>query len=129
MYKYIAVFLILLASFGAYANPYLNQSTQTQLEINHLLELIADSECLFIRNRKKHKPTEALKHIRKKQAHFKEKIHTAEDFIRYSATGSLVSKKDYYIECAPNKKQPSAQWLQDRLDKYRAKNTKESLKE
>ncbi len=62
-------------------------------EINHLLHYIESSGCIFIRNSKESTPAEARAHIQKKYNHFRSRVKTAEDFIRYAATKSTISGK------------------------------------
>jgi len=89
-------------------------------EIQYLLDFIGSTKCTFIRNGEAHNANEALTHITKKYMYYKDKIKSSEDFIRYSATGSLISKKSYYVDC-PNQedRQRSADWLLKELSRYR----------
>ncbi len=94
-------------------------SADTPSEIQYLLHFIGQTDCVFIRNGDNHNAKEALEHIQKKHKHFKKKIRTAEDFIKYSATGSLISKKPYHVDCPQKNRQPSAQWLLIELAQFR----------
>ncbi|WP_161635439.1 DUF5329 family protein [Methylomicrobium lacus] len=66
-----------------------------------------------------HSGKEAAEHIRKKYAHFKDQIATAEDFIALSATKSELSGKKYRVFCAGEKVQDSERWLLGELKSYR----------
>ncbi len=92
-------------------------------EINHLLNFVADTECDFIRNGVPYNADKTVSHIKKKYAHFKKKISTAEEFIELSASKSMISKKPYFIECVGQSTQTSKQWLLDELMRYRASNS------
>jgi hypothetical protein len=90
-----------------------------QDEITHLLVYVKTTKCKYIRNGTYHSGADAAAHIKKKYDYFKDKISTAEDFIKYSATESTMFGNKYYIECAGSAKVPSAVWLQNELDRYR----------
>ena len=77
------------------------------------------SECRFYRNNKEHTPEEAVAHMKRKYAHFKDKIKTPEDFIRLTATKSLISGKRYYVILKDGKKMTSEAWLLKALENYR----------
>ena len=91
-------------------------------EVNHLLIFIAETECDFIRNGVSYNADKTVSHIKKKYAHYKKKISTAEEFIELSASKSMVSNKPYFIECVGQSTQTSKQWLLDELLRYRASN-------
>ncbi|WP_444925909.1 DUF5329 family protein [Microbulbifer sp. TRSA002] len=88
-------------------------------EINHLIEFVSTSECTFIRNDSEHTSQEAVEHMEKKYKYFSNKIDSAEDFIRLSATKSTFSGKPYHIQCTDKPKEVSQQWLLDELARYR----------
>ncbi|WP_444911514.1 DUF5329 family protein [Microbulbifer sp. PAAF003] len=88
-------------------------------EINHLMEFVSASECTFIRNDSKHTSQEAAEHMEKKYKYFSNKIDSAEDFIRLSATKSTFSGKPYHIQCADKPKEESQRWLLNELARYR----------
>ena len=87
--------------------------------IEHLFDFIARSKCKFIRNGKEYDLDDALKHIRKKYNHFKDEIKTPEDFIRLSATKSMMSGKPYKIENQDGTVVLCADWLTEELKRYR----------
>ncbi|WP_444915538.1 DUF5329 family protein [Microbulbifer sp. TRSA007] len=88
-------------------------------EINHLMEFVSASECTFIRNDSEHTSQEAVEHMEKKYKYFSNKIDSAEDFIRLSATKSTFSGKLYHIQCADKPKEESQRWLLNELARYR----------
>ena len=87
--------------------------------IQYLLEFVKSSECRFYRNDKEHTAGETVAHMKRKYAHFKEKIKTPEDFIRLTATKSLISGKRYYVILKDGKKLASEAWLLQALEHYR----------
>jgi hypothetical protein len=93
-------------------------------EIASLLLFVEQSECTFMRNGKHYDAPEARRHIEKKYNYFKDRIHTAEEFIQYSATKSTMSGKPYRVECN-GVGMTSSDWLSAELDKLREKNLEE----
>lgn len=87
-------------------------------EINHLLQYIESSGCMFIRNSKESTPAEARAHIQKKYDHFRDRVKTTEDFIKYAATKSTISGKPYKVRCNGQETR-TADWLHTELEKFR----------
>ena len=90
----------------------------TTEEIASLLLFVEQSGCTFIRNGKHYDAPEARKHIAKKYNYFKDRIHTAEEFIQYSATKSTMSGQPYRVVCN-GEGMTSSDWLLAELDKVR----------
>jgi len=88
-------------------------------EINHLLNYVKTTECTYIRNGDKHDGPDAMNHIQRKYDYFENDIHSAEDFIRLSATKSTMSGSKYYIKCPGQPKVESGRWMLDELARYR----------
>ena len=88
-------------------------------EIAYLLDMIKQTDCRYQRNGKFYQGTEALEHIEKKRAYFQDEIHSAEDFIRLSASKSSLSGKAYLIHCPNKAAEPSQTWLLRALADYR----------
>ena len=110
----IISFLIVLLMFlsnAAYAD--------TQKEINHLLDFVANTTCKYERNGTIYDGVEAQIHIKKKYHYFIDKIISAEDFIKFSATRSTMSGNKYKILCVDMPVQNSADWLLEELKKFR----------
>ncbi len=91
-------------------------------EVTHLLAYLEASDCVMIRNRKRHDGREAAEHVRRKYEHFRDEIASTEDFIAYSATRSLISGRAYQVQCPGEDPQPSADWLLAELEVFRATN-------
>ena len=91
-----------------------------KIEINHLLNYVKNTKCLYERNGDKHSGIDAHKHISKKYKYFENDIQSAEDFIRLSATQSTVSGRKYYIICPDEKRVESGKWLLKELYRYRS---------
>ena len=88
--------------------------------INYLLGYIGRSDATFIRNGQTHTPQEAVNHIKAKYEHFKSEIKTPEDFIRLSASKSLLTGKPYLVRTPDGKEMRLDVWLTDALKEYRA---------
>jgi Family of unknown function (DUF5329) len=87
--------------------------------IKYLLDYVAKSDATFIRNGQTHTPQEAVDHIKAKYAHFKSEIKTPEDFIRLSASKSLLTGQPYMVRTSDGKEMPLNVWLTDALKKHR----------
>jgi hypothetical protein len=87
--------------------------------INYLLVFVEKSDCTFFRNDSPHTAKEAAVHMQRKYDHFKEKIKTPEDFIRLSATKSLISGKPYMVKTKAGQHLKSEIWLLEALESYR----------
>jgi hypothetical protein len=107
---------IFLLSIGFAATA---QAATAVAEIAPLLQFVERTQCRYERNGEMHSGKEAAEHIRKKYAHFKDEITTAEDFIALSATKSEMSGKKYRVFCRDKKVQDSDRWLLEELKRYR----------
>jgi hypothetical protein len=87
-------------------------------EIDHLLQYVGDSSCTFVRNGDEYPAAKARDHLATKYRFVGERISTAEDFIRYLATGSSVSGEPYHVKCGKTDALSGA-WLGDELRRYR----------
>src|SRR5205807_3765925 len=87
--------------------------------INYLLDYVAKSNATFIRNGQTHTPQEAVNHIKAKYEHFKNEIKTPEDFIRLSASKSLLTGQPYLVRTPDGKEIRLDDWLTEALKKHR----------
>jgi hypothetical protein len=92
--------------------------------ISYLLNYVAGSNATFIRNGTSHRPAEAVAHIKAKYEHFKSEIKTPEDFIRLSASKSLMSGQPYLVRTPDGKETRLDEWLRKALEAHRASTTK-----
>ncbi len=97
-------------------------SAQESLEdsIKYLLDYIGKSNATFIRNDQTHTPAEAVDHIKAKYEHFKSQIKTPEDFIRLSASKSLLTGQPYLVRTADGKEIQLDAWLTAALQAHRS---------
>ncbi|MEY2487112.1 MAG: hypothetical protein QOH39_2760 [Verrucomicrobiota bacterium] len=91
--------------------------------INYLIDYVARSNASFIRNGTPHTPAEAVAHIKAKYEHFKPQIKTPEDFIRLSASKSLLTGQPYLVRTTDGKEMQLDAWLTDALKAHRAQPT------
>ena len=89
----------------------------TEVEkIQSLITTVEKSQGLqFIRNGSAHDPAAAANHLRLKWKNAGKRVHTAEEFIRYCATGSSMSGKPYQIRFASGKTVNSADYFHAQL--------------
>jgi hypothetical protein len=111
--------LLVLALAAFLAAPIFAQESLEQT-VNYLLHYVETSKAIFIRNGTEHTPAEAASHIKAKYEHFKNEIKTPEDFIRLSATKSLLSGKLYLVRTPEGKETRLDAWLTDALKAHRA---------
>jgi Family of unknown function (DUF5329) len=110
--------LILIASI-ALANSAKSAESLDQT-ISYLIDYVANSKATFIRNGSSYRPGEAAEHIKAKYAHFKKDIRTPEDFIRLSASKSILSGKPYLVRLPDGKEMHLDAWLTDALERHRS---------
>ena len=96
-----------------------NVSAAPQDEIDHLLAFVRTTPCQYERNGTMHTGSEATEHIMKKADYYADDIETAEDFIEYSATKSMMSRKNYQVHCEGQPTIKSSEWLLTELQRYR----------
>lgn len=110
--KYARTLLALSCALGASSAVL---ATSADNEIMALIAEVKRSDCTFIRNGSEHNSAEAAEHMEKKFDYYKNRIRTAEDFIRLAATGSAVSGKPYEVGCPNAPVTTSAAWLKRKL--------------
>ena len=111
-YKIISIFLILLLclSPAVFAEEQGSGSESTRQIVLYLIDVVAHSELTFIRNGEEHTCAEAARHMARKYEYFKGKIKSAEDFIHYCASKSLVSGEPYLVSTRQGSV-PVEKWL------------------
>ncbi len=108
--RYLGLALLLFAA------PLVQADTQD--EIQHLLQFVENSGCEFERNGKVYDSSEARSHIEKKYDYVSSYVDETEDFIKYAATESSISGRQYHVICG-DRKLTSADWLHEELLRYR----------
>jgi uncharacterized protein DUF5329 len=117
--KFFRVPLLLLIASIVVASPAKATESLDQT-ISYLIDYVANAKATFIRNGASHTPAEAADHIKAKYAHFKKDIKTPEDFIRLSASKSLLSGKPYLVHLPDGKEMHLDAWLTDALKQHRS---------
>ncbi|MGF1844741.1 DUF5329 domain-containing protein [Vibrio clamense] len=92
-----------------------------QQEIAHLLAFVESTQCKYERNGTMHNGPEAAAHIKKKADYYADDIKSAEDFIMYSATKSMLSGRHYQVHCKGKASVSSEAWLKSELDDFRSR--------
>ena len=87
-------------------------------EIDHLLNYVASSSCTFVRNGNEYRADQARDHLAGKYRWAGSRISTAEEFIRYLASGSSMSGEPYHVRCGKTDRL-SGEWLATELKRYR----------
>jgi hypothetical protein len=87
--------------------------------INHLLEYVEDSNCVFIRNDREYDSRNAAKHLKEKYDYFMSSIKTPEDFIELAGSKSSVSGKPYWVRCTGQSPTLTVNWLMKELSDYK----------
>lgn len=109
-YIWTAFFLLALGS--------VNAAVGKQAEIQHLLKFVESSQCTFLRNGSSHDSINARSHIEMKYNHVKSRVDSTEDFIKYAATRSSLSGKQYEVVCN-GKRHATGNWLLLELLRFR----------
>jgi len=113
--SWIALLVLLVG--GAFAAD--GTATDRQ-EIEQLLDFVGTSGCDFIRNGIRHHPEDAREHLAMKLSRAGGRVETAEDFVRYVATGSSITGRPYGVACPGKKMIESRLWLITELERLRA---------
>ncbi len=104
--------LIALTAYDVQAEP--------RGEILHLIKYIENSDCVFIRNDNAYDAKKAGQHLRRKYDYARERVQTADDFIKYIASKSSISGQQYWVRCG-NQEISTAKWLSAELKRFREK--------
>ncbi len=91
---------------------------QAEREINHLIERVEESDCVYIRNGSEHDAESAADHLRLKYRRGKRYVDTAEHFIDRLASESSWTGDAYELRCG-DVTEPAADWLHRELRRYR----------
>lgn len=87
-------------------------------EIDYLLDTVAASDCVFVRNGKEHPPAAARDHLTLKRRKGRKYFSSAEEFIDRLASSSSWSGKPYHIRCG-QEDSLAKDWFTAALQDYR----------
>jgi hypothetical protein len=110
--------VVTLVSLSMFAGQIVGAESLDE-SIKYLLDYVAKSDATFIRNGQTHTPQEAVNHIKAKYEHFKSEIKTPEDFIRLSASKSLLTGQPYLVRTRDGKEMQLDAWLTAALKNHR----------
>jgi uncharacterized protein DUF5329 len=87
-------------------------------EIDYILNAVATSNCIFIRNGKEHGAEAAKDHLSLKRNRGKRYFSSADEFIENLASSSSWTGKPYYIRCG-EEEHLAKDWFTAVLQEYR----------
>lgn len=107
--------IVLAVSLAFSATP------QANTEIEQLLQALKTSGCKFQRNGTWYEAPRAAEHLRTKLDYLqgRDRIHSAEDFIRLAGTKSSMSGKAYRVACPEQPEVDCKGWLETKLREIR----------
>lgn len=117
MKKLIAITLAFLSMVSHAQDRSAVESRKIEYLISSI-EMLENAE--FIRNGKAHDAKAAADHLRLKLRKAGSRVKTAQDFIRYCATGSSMSGKPYQIRFADGRTMATGEYLRQRLAGFEA---------
>jgi hypothetical protein len=89
--------------------------------IGYLIDVVAASEHTFLRNSTRYSAAQAAQHLQRKYQHFRDEIHTVDDFIELAASRSLLTGKPYLVIDTAGISTPTGEWLHQVLSDYCAR--------
>jgi len=112
---------VLLALWLAFLSAaYADAEDVMNLEIDYLLDTVATSDCVFIRNGSEHDGASARDHLNLKRRRGKRYFSSADEFVDRLASSSSWSGKPYHIRCGAEEQQLAKDWFTAVLDDYRS---------
>lgn len=113
-------FVLATCVFACSLNVLADVPPEQEPEVAHLLSYVRYANCDMVRNGVVYSSREGYKHVLEKYDYFRKRIESTEDFIDLAATKSLLSGKEYMVECRGQDARSSAAWLREELHRYRA---------
>jgi hypothetical protein len=113
------IFLLTLFALLPLSSFAISTTNELQKTINYLLDYVSKSDVVMIRNGSEHDGKAAAAHLKTKYEHYKKEIKTPGDFIRLSATRTVISGKPYLVRFKNGKDVRCADWLNKVLTEYR----------
>jgi len=113
--------LVCVAACGLAAADKPKQLSENEKIEALIASVAAQKGAIFIRNGVEYDAKSAAKHLRSKRRWAGSKIKTAKDFIEKLATGSSQTGKPYTIRLKSGKEMPSAEFLEEELDRLEGK--------
>ncbi|MCQ8883716.1 DUF5329 domain-containing protein [Pseudoalteromonas shioyasakiensis] len=110
-YWFIALMFLRISQFCIAATP--------EQEINHLIDFVAKSDAVFIRNDTEHSSQDAAEHLAMKYRKATRYANTADKFIENLASKSSWSGKPYKVRLSNGSLLNAKDWLSNELEEYR----------
>lgn len=118
--RWISLIVLFALALSAHAD------TKDEREVAYLIDFVANSGAVFVRNGSKHNAQEAADHLAMKYRRAGRYAKTADDFIDNLASKSSISRKPYTIILADGTEILSRDWLYSALEAYREQHTRHS---
>jgi hypothetical protein len=117
----VTVLTVLAVTWSWAAAAPSNLPNTAALEIAHLFDYLATSECTFIRNGRAHSAQEAVAHLERKYRYLLERnlVTSPEAFIERAASRSSLTGIAYRVACPGAAVQESAAWFEAELARLR----------
>lgn len=113
---FFAVVIIVLFAVAVGA-----QDNVEKKKIDFLISAVENlSGATFVRNGVEHDSKDAAKHLRLKLERAGDRVKTAEDFIKWCASKSYMTKQPYVIKYSDGKMIASETYLRNKLKEYNA---------
>ena len=109
---------IILGILLLVASPVWADEDTMNAEIDYILDTVAASDCVFIRNGKEHDAEDARDHLSLKRRRGKRYFDNADEFIENLASSSSWSGKPYKIRC-DGEEVLAADWFNKVLQDFR----------
>lgn len=84
-------------------------------KIARLLETVARSQAVFIRNGREYPASRAVEHLKEKYNHIRDRIQTAKQFIEHVASRSSLSGRPYRVRFPDGRVRKTSDWLAEEL--------------
>ena len=94
-------------------------ATDMESEIQHLLAIVAESPCTFVRNGTTYTAEDAASHLSMKYSRGKKYVANSEQFTYRIASKSSLSRQPYHIQCPGMERQTTREWLTRKLESLR----------
>ena len=108
-----------LATLTIVILPLIASSATMNEEIDALLDAVASSECVFVRNGKEYDVDDAVSHLQMKRERGGRYFDSTEEFIERIASKSSWSGKPYEIHCGEDEPYLAIDWFNARLKEIR----------
>jgi Family of unknown function (DUF5329) len=115
--------VVLMVAMLAWPMVLSARDAREQQRIDYLIESLGSLKgAVFIRNGTEYDAAKARAHLQAKLAYGGERVKTAEDFIKYCASGSSMSRKPYQIRFADGRTVETATYFAGKLKEFDDRN-------